>query len=445
MRLITRLSISLAIGGLACAAADQVVDADAVKQWLTKDAIPLKTVEAGHGFDDLKPLKKVLRNVHLVGLGEATHGSREFFQMKHRMLEFLVREMGFTVFAIEASYPACWNINDYVLYGKGDRAKALASQGFWTWDTNEVSDMIDWMRAYNEKAPENKKVKFLGYDLQNFSRTYEVINAYLNKVAPEYVPTAEDAFNDLKLPASEYGKRPDEQRKQETARILELLGFLGLHETEFVRKTSQSEFDEAMQEARILAEYDEAYGQNPAKPGRNLRDFYMAENIAYLVNQQPAGTKMVIWAHNGHIQTTAYGGGVPSMGSHLRKMYGDSYYAFGFTLYEGGLQSREMKPTGAGGLKEFTLPPAPEGSVGWYFNLPGISKYIVDLRAAPKEGPVAEFLSMPHPMTSVGSGFNTSWTTKQYMAPTVLKDAFDGIIFIKKTTRARPNPTGMRS
>jgi erythromycin esterase len=106
-----------------------------VVAWLRENAVPLKTVEAGNGFDDLQPLKRVLRDVRFVGLGEATHGTREFFQFKHRMVEFLVREMGFRVFAIEASYSACQNINDYVMSKTDDGAKALDSQGFWTWNT----------------------------------------------------------------------------------------------------------------------------------------------------------------------------------------------------------------------------------------------------------------------------------------------------------------------
>lgn len=111
--------------------------------WISSNAHPLKSVSAGSGFEDLQWLKPVLQNVNYVGLGEATHGTREFFQMKHRMLEFLVKEMGFTIFAIEASYSGCRRINDYVLYGKGDAHTALASQGFWTWDTEEIIDMIE--------------------------------------------------------------------------------------------------------------------------------------------------------------------------------------------------------------------------------------------------------------------------------------------------------------
>ena len=130
---------------------------EATAEWVSSNAFRLASVEAGNGFADLAPLKGILADVRLIGLGEATHGSREIFQFKHRMLEFLVTEMGFTVFIIEASFPACLNVNRYVLHGEGDPAEALASMGFWTWDTEEVSAMIEWMRSYNETVPEERK------------------------------------------------------------------------------------------------------------------------------------------------------------------------------------------------------------------------------------------------------------------------------------------------
>src|SRR5262245_6531071 len=138
----------------------------AVIAWFKENAIPLKTVEAGNGAEDLQPLKKSFKDVRFIGLGEQTHGTREFFQFKHRMLEFLVREMGFRVFAIEASYSACENINDYVMGRTADGAKALDSQGFWTWNTEEVRAMIDWMRTYNAGVPADRRVKFVGFDIQ---------------------------------------------------------------------------------------------------------------------------------------------------------------------------------------------------------------------------------------------------------------------------------------
>src|SRR4051794_4032483 len=76
-----------------------------VTSWIRANAVPLKTVEARHGFDDMQPLRRIIGDARIVSLGEATHGSREFFQLKHRMLEFLATEMGFTIFSIEANMP----------------------------------------------------------------------------------------------------------------------------------------------------------------------------------------------------------------------------------------------------------------------------------------------------------------------------------------------------
>ena len=138
----------------------------AISKWLKNNAVMLKTVEAGNGFSDLKIFKTILKDVRIVGVGEATHGASEFFKFKHRMVEFLVKEMNFNVVALEASYPACLKINEYVLYGKGDRAQALAGQGFWTWNTKEISDLVEWIYKYNKGLPERKRVKFVGFDMQ---------------------------------------------------------------------------------------------------------------------------------------------------------------------------------------------------------------------------------------------------------------------------------------
>jgi hypothetical protein len=103
-----------------------------VVDWIGAHAIPLATVEAGHGFDDIAPIAKLIGNARVVALGEATHGSREFFQLKHRVLEYLVARQSFTVFAIEANQPECRAINDYVLHGTGDPKAALDGIYFWT-------------------------------------------------------------------------------------------------------------------------------------------------------------------------------------------------------------------------------------------------------------------------------------------------------------------------
>src|SRR5689334_9529062 len=155
-----------------------------VTKWLAANAIPLKTVQSGESVEDLKPLKQVLRDVRIVGLGEETHGTREFFQLKSRLVQFLVKDAGFTVFAMEISFAAASDINDYVLNGKGDRDKVLAKQGLWAWDTQEVAELLDWLRQYNSSAPPEKKVRFVGFDIHNNNLSADLVSSYLAKVAP---------------------------------------------------------------------------------------------------------------------------------------------------------------------------------------------------------------------------------------------------------------------
>jgi len=138
--------------------------ADPVIDWIRNHAVPLKTPEAANGFDDMRPLKPLIGQARIVSLGEATHGSREFFQLKHRMLEFLATEMGFTIFSIEANLPEAYRLNDYVLEGKGDPAQLLRGMYFWTWDTEEVLAMIHWMREFNQSG--KGRVQFTGFDMQ---------------------------------------------------------------------------------------------------------------------------------------------------------------------------------------------------------------------------------------------------------------------------------------
>ncbi|MGH9842088.1 MAG: erythromycin esterase family protein, partial [Blastocatellia bacterium] len=415
---------ALAQGQTNAVATPDPAQVEAVTKWLSSNAVPLKSIEAGHGFADLQPLKRVLKDARIVGLGEATHGSREFFQFKHRMLEFLVKEMGFTVFAIEASYPACMNINDYVLHGKGDRAEALASQKFWTWDTNEVSEMIDWMREYNKTAPAGKKVKFLGYDLQHFGQGLDLVIAYLKKVAPEYAGTAEATYKPLRLSVQDYLKRSEEEMSQTRARLREVIGILAFNQTRFVRQTSTAEFDFVMQHARIPLQFDDSYARSMKDPKPPFtRDYYMAENIEYLMKTEGPGTKMVVWAHNAHIQTGSYGQN-PAVGGYLRKFFGEAYYALGFSFNEGGFQSRDVSEKGRGALTEFTLSPAPAGYIDWYFARPGIANYVVDFRGAPKEGKVAQWLLSTLPMRSIGSVFATDWPEQKYVTPAVLRNQY---------------------
>lgn len=156
----------------------------ATLEWLKQHTVPIQTVEPNHGFDDLQILKHVVGDARIVELGEATHGTREFFQFKHRMVEFLASQKGFTIFSIEANMPEAYRLNDYVLNGNGDPKELLKGMYFWTWNTEEVLEMINWMRAFN--ASGKGRIEFTGFDMQTPTVSIELVKKFVKEKDPTY-------------------------------------------------------------------------------------------------------------------------------------------------------------------------------------------------------------------------------------------------------------------
>ena len=165
--------------------------ADPTIDWIRSHALPLKTPEAGNGFDDMRPLRALIGDARIVSLGEATHGSREFFQLKHRMLEFMASEMGFSIFSIEANLPEAYRLNDYVLEGKGDAAQLLRGMYFWTWDTEEVLSMIQWMREFNKSG--KVRVQFTGFDMQTPTVAASIVRDFVSRYDAPFMADVDEA------------------------------------------------------------------------------------------------------------------------------------------------------------------------------------------------------------------------------------------------------------
>jgi erythromycin esterase-like protein len=161
-------------------------DQDAFLDWAKKNASEIKTLEPGSGFDDLRTLQKSIGDARLVFIGESRHDAHEHFKCKRRLVEFLVEEMGFTLFAMEESLPYGDRINKYILGGEGDPEVLLSNMGNWyVWDTKEVLALIQWMRKYNSDPAHEKKVEFCGIDVTDPMPAIENTLAYLEKVDPE--------------------------------------------------------------------------------------------------------------------------------------------------------------------------------------------------------------------------------------------------------------------
>ncbi len=423
---------------------EQRAKQEAAITWLAEHSIRLRTVEAGHGFEDMQPLKAVIGGARVVALGEATHGTREFSQFKHRMVEFLVSEMGFTVFGIEATMPEAFDINEYLLTGRGDPQKALAGLYFWTWDTEEILEMILWMRRYNEDPRHERKVKFFGFDMQSPQRAVKVVLNYLRRVDASQADEIRRLLFILANPLTvqDFRYLPEQKKKEIADCIATLQTHFEEHKSGFVERTNLKEWAFARQHAQILAQFIEMEHSDFWSSG--IRDRAMAENIQWIMEQEGPDTKIVVWAHNGHVTAIwPPGGSGEPMGGLLRKRFRLDLVVFGFTFHQGSFQALEAPIPSTRGLRTFTVGPTPAGSLDGVLAAAGLKMAAVDLRQVPKEGPVAEWFAVPRITRSLGAVYSEEFSD-EYMQSEPVTRMYDALIFVEKTTAARALESGQR-
>lgn len=419
---------------------DKYKENEAVKCFKSKQ-IELNTVKYNNGFKDLMSLSPILKDKRIVAMGEATHGTKEFFQMKHRIFQFLVEEMGYNVFGIEASMPDCMEVNDYILYGKGDAKKAVVAMKFWTWNTKEVLDMVEWMREYNKTHA--KQIKFYGFDMQSSNSAAKNVIEYLKKVDSSYESTFDSAlsqFNDKKL---DYGVN----KELPIDSIKEIINVSEKKEDEYIKKSSKGQYEMYKQNLKIICEFYDMLGTKQSDFQRETkRDKYMAENIKWILDYEGENSKIMIWAHNVHVakgndnfnglNAEYEEGNVERMGSNLYDMYKDKMYVIGFEFNKGDFSAVvSNKENGQKEVKKCTLPSAKEGSVANIFSKVN-PLFFIDFETCNKDKYALDILSTSQGCHNIGANFTgEDGSFKQE----VLNVRYDGLIFVDTTNSAEPN------
>ncbi len=288
--------------------------------WLKENAIGLNSVEAGSGFEDMQPLKAMIGEARIVALGEAAHLNRDFYKVKHRMVEFLVNEMGFTVFAIEATFAGALELNDYILSGDGNPKKALGALVYLAWNTEAILDMVNWMREYN--STHEKKVKFYGFDNKPATGSAKAVYNYLRKTngTKDYDEILSVMMN--LWTARQLNSGPKEEIFNAMEEIKSLISYMENQQ----RIHDHKEWSLAVQHTRVLLQHLEFYTVIPnVSKASDLRDKSMAQNVRWVMDHED-GAKMILWAANVHVSAMPGSG---CMGDHLRRTYGDDMVVIG--------------------------------------------------------------------------------------------------------------------
>jgi erythromycin esterase-like protein len=305
---------------------------------------------------DYDPLLQLIGDARVVLLGEASHGTHEFYRERARITRRLVEEKGFVAVAVEADWPDAYRVNRW-LRGVSDDRSALDALGDfqrfprWMWRNRDVLEFVDWLRKHNKSRRPERRVGFYGLDLYSLFRSMEAVIGFLEQVDPEAARRARyrySCFEDFGEDAQAYGYAAEFGLDQscEDQAVQQLLE-LQRRATELAQRDGRIPEDElfyAEQNARLVKNAEQYY--RTMFRGRvsswNLRDRHMAETLEALIahfDKKEGRSKVVVWEHNSHIgdarATTMGDQGELNVGQLSRERFGDEAVLVGFSTYTG--------------------------------------------------------------------------------------------------------------
>lgn len=403
-------------------------------------ALPLLGVAPGQPVDDLAQLDPGVGEARIVAMGEATHGGRELFQLKHRFVEWLVTKKGFRAVAFEAGRAEARRVNDYVLGGAGTAAEALAGLRYWTWNTEEIVALVEWMRAYDARVAPDARVEFLGFDMDYTARAAQNVYSYLEYVDREAARATQDelTFFTRESVVEDWTALPAAARAAKQDSVAAMLRMLDERREQWVRSPAGAlRWRAAREDARALAQWTEAHAADKRAGDFdfNVRDRAMAENVEDML-EGGARAKIALWAHNAHVGTELAGPLVP-MGALLRKKYADAYFALGLVFAEGSFRARggATAPKGSD-LQTFALAPDDADATAPLARAE-LSFAAIDFRRL-RAGAAKDWFAAPHPVRDVGVTFSDPVSASSEQ---VLSRRYDAIAFVRKTTPSVPTKT----
>jgi len=324
---------------------------------LLKDTV----IEAAHPLvgdvKDYDVLMKLIGDAPLVLIGEASHGTHEFYRERAQITKRLIKEKGFTAIAVEADWPDAYRVNRYVRGISSDADAIEALRGFnrfpaWMWRNADVLDFVGWLRTYNDELPpQAAKVGFYGLDLYSLHTSIEAVLDYLDRVDADAARRARSryaCFDHFGKDEQAYGYATglgiaESCEDEVVAQLIEI------HRgaAEYARRDGHIAADDyfyATQNARLVMNAEKYY--RSMFRGRvsswNLRDRHMAETLESLLNYlntQGGLAKIVVWEHNSHLgdarATYMHDAGEINVGQLVRERHGRDAVLIGLTTYSG--------------------------------------------------------------------------------------------------------------
>ena len=393
----------------------------------------------------------------VVLLGEATHGTAEFYRARAAITRQLIVEHGFNIVAVEADWPDAAYIDRYVRHLAPVPAARPAFQRFptWMWRNEEVLAFIDWLRLHNESLPPERRAAFRGLDVYSLGASIEAVLGYLDQIDPNAAAGARRRYGCLTPwqdePAA-YGRAVLYGQKDPCEdKTVEQLNDLLAHRLDYIRQDGEAFFD-AAQNARIVRAAERYYRimYRGGAESWNLRDRHMFDTLKALLEAggpgKPHGGKAVVWAHNSHIgnaAATAMGWqGEFNIGELCRTAFGDDAVLIGFGTDRGTVAAADDWD---GEMRVKTVLPARPDSWEFAFRKAGIARSLTDWRrsaGAAARRQLAEALAEPRQERAIGVVYRPQSEFLSHYFEAVLADQFDAYVWFEETKAVTPLAAG---
>lgn len=405
-------------------------------------------------YDDLLDL---VGDAKFVLLGEASHGTREFYDQRAAITKRLVREKDFRIVAVEADWPDAYRVNRYVR-GFGEDETALHALGdfrrfpTWMWRNQDVLEFVEWLAGHNAAIGEqNRRTGFYGIDLYSLFSSIEAVIDYLEKVDPEAAMRARerygcfDHFGENSQAygyASSLGIKPDCE-DEVVAQLVDLRNRFA----DYASRNGQIPPDEAFyaeQNARLVASAETYY--RSMFGGRvsswNLRDRHMADTIDALSSyyeRKSGNGKVAVWEHNSHLgdaRATEMGRrGELNVGQLMRERHGEECRSIGFTTFTGEVTAASAWE---GPAERKKVRPALDGSYEELFHRTGIGDFWLPLR----ENDSLTGLQDPRLERAIGVIYMPETERQSHYFHASLPHQFDGVLHFDTTSAVEGLPAG---
>jgi erythromycin esterase-like protein/predicted phosphoribosyltransferase len=392
-------------------------------------------------------------DARIVLLGEATHGTHEFYRERAYITRRLITEKGFAAVAVEADWPDAYRVNQYVR-GTGDDEESVgALAGFgrfptWMWRNADVLDFVGWLRSHNDTKKADERAGFYGLDLYSLRASMQAVLAYLEKVDPDAARRARTRYacfdqfgEEIQQYAYATGQGIGPSCEREVVTQLMELHRRRVDYASRDGRIAADEFFYAEQNARLVRNAEEYY--RTMFRGRaeswNLRDQHMAQTLQELapfLERTRPGARIVVWAHNSHLgdaRATEMGeGGELNVGQLVRDRFGAEAVLVGFTTFTGTVTAATDWDAPAGRRH---VRPALAGSYEALFHEAGIPRLLLPLRT---DLELASALAAPRLERAIGVIYAPQTERRSHYFHARLPEQFDYVLHFDETRAVEP-------